>query len=60
MKSYICYFVFLYLFIQANLKLSPEKKEELLRKFTKKITSDRLEYIQPQYDDYISTTIIYK
>ena len=60
MKSYVFYFVFLYLFIQANLKLSPEKKEDLLRKFTTKITSDSLEYIQPQYDDYYSPTISYK
>ena len=60
MKSYIFYFVFLYLFIQANLKLSPEKKEDLLRKFTTKITSDSLEYIQPQYDYHISPTISYK
>ena len=59
MKSYIFYFVFLYLFIQANLKLSPEKREELLRKFTTTITSDRLEYIQPQYEDQNSLTINY-
>ena len=59
MKSYIFYFVFLYLFIQANQKLSPEKREELLRKFTTKITSDRLEYIQPQYEGHYSPTISY-
>ena len=59
MKSYIFYFVFLYLFIQANLKLSPEKREELLRKFTTTITSDRLEYIQPQYEGHYSPTISY-
>ena len=48
MKVYIFYFILFYLFIQANLRLSPEKSEELLKKYTKKITEDGLQYIKPQ------------
>ena len=54
MKVYIFYFILFYLFIQANLRLSPEKSEELLKKYTKKITEDGLQYIKPQAKDQIT------
>ena len=67
MKAQLFYALFIFLFIQVNLILSPQKREELLNKYTKKITLDNLGKIKPkiydgptlkyQYEDIIEKVI---
>ena len=57
MKAQLFYALFIFLFIQVSLKLSPQKREELLNKFTKKITLDNLGNIKPQI--YVGPTLNY-